>query len=141
MKIDNFLIRNLSNTTKKLGSTLQRLASGKRINKASDDAAGLAIADALARDAAVLEQGNRNIQDGVSFSQIAEGAMEQIQNNNTRIAELATQAANGTLTDEQRASLNQEAQALKQENERILQTTQFNGTNVFSGASIDTGNG
>lgn len=132
--VDN-LKNNLSKTTESLNRRSEKLASGKRINRASDDAAGLAIADALAKDAVVYDQASRNIADGQSLTQIQDGVYSSLSDIGTRMQELAAQSANGTLSDTQRSSLNQEFQALSQEANRIVASTQFNGQQVFSGQS------
>lgn len=124
--------RALDTSTKNLSDTFQKASSGKRINKASDDAAGMAIAMALQSEGVVLDQGTRNAYDSQSAINIAEGAYNAMGEISTRQAELATQAANGVYSDQQRASLNQEAQALSQEAQRIQATTEFNGQNVMS---------
>ncbi len=137
-----FILSSINKSTKSVKSAFTKLASGKRINKASDDAAGLAIADALKSDAAVYQQASRNTSDGQSLAAIKEGALTQAGDIEIRKRELATQAANGTLSDEQRASLNQEYQALSQEQQRIVATTEFNGRNVFQGeTSIEVDSG
>ena len=88
-----------------LGSIFERLASGTRINRASDDAAGLAIADSLRKDARVLNQASRNVNDGVSLLNIADSTLSNQKTILTRLQELATQAANGVYSSEQRRSL------------------------------------
>ncbi len=130
------LIKSLNDTQNKLQKNFAKLSSGKRINSAADDAAGLAIADALQSDAVVLRQANRNIGDAQSAIAITDGAIEQVGNITGRLQELATQASNGTLSDAQRSSLNDEFQALSQEAQRIGATTQFNGQSLLSGGSI-----
>ena len=87
--------RMLSLSSEKLSSTFERLSSGQRINKASDDAAGLAIADNLRTKSRVFTQGVRNVNDGISLLNIADGAVSQLTNITTRLTELAEQAANG----------------------------------------------
>lgn len=124
--------RSLDDTSRKLTDLLNKASSGKRINKASDDAAGLAIASKLASDEKLYSQANRNIADSQSALQIADGANEQLNSISTRMSELAAQASNGTLSDSQRQSLDQEFQALRQEAQRIQETTTFNGQNVLS---------
>jgi flagellin len=126
-------IRKNNNESKNL---LNKLASGKRINSASDDPAGLAVADSLFAQSSVLESANRNISYGYSASQIAEGATEQISGSLTRMQELAAQSANGTLSDSQREAISTEFNALRDEVDRIVGTTEFNGTNLLSGDSI-----
>ena len=131
------------NSGKQLNSILQnqkktfdKLASGKRINSAADDPAGLAIAEALKTAVNTLGQASRNIGDVNSAAQIKESALNEIGNISSRLNELATQSANGTLSDTQRSALQQEFSALTQEVQRISQTTQFNGKNLLDGSSI-----
>ena len=126
--------RRLSTSTSELRDSFASLSSGLRINKASDDAAGLAISSSLNIDKRVFDQGVRNLNDGMSLLSIAEGAVEQLSTIAIRLTELAEQAANGALQTTQRKALNAEAQALKNEFKRISQSTQFNGQNLFSGA-------
>ena len=130
LRTQNTLNNNLNNLSDKLG----KMSSGKRINKASDDAAGLAIASSLDSDSAVLQVANRNISDAVSAIQIADSAMSSLSDIAGRKAELSMQAANGTYSDTQRAALNNEYQALSEEDSRIKATTSFNGQNVLSGS-------
>ncbi|NMC63121.1 MAG: flagellin FliC [SAR324 cluster bacterium] len=125
--------RALEVSTLSLNNTFQKAASGKRINKASDDAAGLAIAMSLQNLEVELGQGTRNAYDAQSVINVAQGAYNSLGEIATRQAELATQAANGIYNDAQRANINQEAQALAEEAQRIQATTQFNGMNVMSG--------
>lgn len=124
-----------------LKSIYEKLSSGKRINHASDDAAGLAIASALEADSRVLSQAERNSGDAISIANIRESALDQLGDISARQAELATQSANGVLSDDQRVALDQEYQALSQEASRIIETAEFNGTNVLSseGVSIQVG--
>lgn len=129
----------LSNLSKALDgqkSAMERLSSGKSINKASDNAAGLAVLAQLDASVVSLGQAGQNISDASSALAIADGAAEQIQNMTGRLQELATQAANGTLSDSQRGSLQQEYSALTQEIQRIGSTTQFNGMNLLGGGSF-----
>lgn len=114
----------------------EKLASGKRINSASDDPAGLAIADALAATVDTLGQATRNVADVTSAAEIADGALGQIADISSRLKELATQSANGTLSDTQRSALQSEFSALTQEAQRISETTQFNGQDLLSGNDI-----
>ncbi|RME61557.1 MAG: flagellin FliC, partial [Candidatus Dadabacteria bacterium] len=140
-KRSNFLIRELNKTSNKLQNIITRLSTGKRINKASDDAASLAIAEALKADTVLADQGSRNLSFGTSMLQIAEGSLSQVQEIDTRLSELAAQSANGTLSDEQRQALQAEADELVAEKGRILGTTEFNGVNVFQGTSLQTSDG
>lgn len=134
--------RNLDLVSQALGKSFEKLSSGKRINRASDDAAGLAIAEKLASDAVVFTQGSRNISDAQSLTDIKDSVSGSLSEIGTRLQELATQSSNGTLSDSQRQSLDQEFQQLTQEANRIVGSTQFNGKNVFDGdaTQIQVGN-
>jgi flagellin-like hook-associated protein FlgL len=123
--------RRLGQSTQSVQQSFTRLSSGLRINKASDDAAGLAISESLNVDARVYTQGIRNLNDGISLTNIAEGAMQELTNITIRQRELATQSANGTLSLKQRQALNQEANVLVDEFNRITQSTDFNGTRLL----------
>jgi flagellin-like hook-associated protein FlgL len=123
--------RRLGQSTQAVQQSFTRLSSGLRINKASDDAAGLAISESLNVDARVYTQGIRNLNDGISLTNIAEGAMQELTNITIRQRELATQSANGTLSLKQRQALNQEANALVDEFNRITSSTEFNGTKLL----------
>jgi flagellin len=113
------------------------LSSGLRINRASDDAAGLAIAESLKADARVASVAIRNASDGVSVIAITDGAISQITNIMSRLAELASQSANGVYSNGQRSALQLEFTALMSEVERIAMTTEFNGLNLLSnGAAV-----
>lgn len=125
--------RNLSTSQNDLNTSLQRLSSGLRINSAKDDAAGLFIAEQLTRDIRGTNQAVRNAADGISLGQTAEGALGQIANNLQRIREIAIQAANATVGD--RTGLQKEVDQLTQEISRIVQTTEFSGTKLLSGAT------
>ncbi len=127
--------RRLSNASDLLGSTYEKLSSGQRINKASDDAAGLAIADSLRSDQRVASVAIRNANDGISTIAIADGALSQIGNVLSRLAELSEQSANGVFSVAQRSALQNEFQALGSEVERIAVTTQFNGVALLSGGN------
>jgi len=123
--------RRLAQSTGGLQRSFERLSSGLRINRSSDDAAGLAIASSLSVDSRVYTQAVRNTNDAVSFYGIAEGALTSLVNITTRLKELAQQSSNGVLSSPQRKSLDAEAQALGREYQRIRQTTQFNGQNLL----------
>lgn len=125
--------RNLDASSSRLNTAFERLSSGLRINKARDDAAGLAIAESLKSDAKVASVGIRNASDGISVITIADQAIGQISNVLSRLAELAEQSANGTFGNVQRSALNNEFVALQSEIERIAFTTEFNGLNLLSG--------
>ena len=127
--------RRLGGTTARLQKSYERLSSGLRIVRASDDAAGLAIADALRADQRIASVAIRNANDGVSLISIADGALAEIGNVLTRMAELSEQSSNGTLATGQRSALASEFMALGSEIERIAVTTSFNGINLLSGGS------
>lgn len=126
---------NLQNSQSALQVSLQRLSSGLRVNSAKDDAAGLAISQAFTAQIRGNNQAIRNANDGISLGQTAEGALGQVANNVQRIREIAVQAANGTVSDTNRSQLQNEVNQLTQEISRIVQTTNFNGTSLLSGAS------
>jgi flagellin len=117
-------------------STLARLASGSRINRASDDAAGLAVSEALGNRVSVADQAYRNIEDASSALSIADGALSQIQSISGRLQELSMQSANGTYSADQRGAMKSEFDALTQEIQRITSTTEFNGKKLLDGTSI-----
>ncbi|KJV29250.1 flagellin [Aquitalea magnusonii] len=129
---------NLSNSSSSLNLSLQRLSSGLRVNSAKDDAAGLAISQTLTAAIRGNNQAIRNANDGTSVGQTAEGALGQIGNNLQRIREIATQSANGSVSDTNRSQLQKEVDQLTQEISRIVQTTQFNGTKLLSGGNTLT---
>lgn len=125
--------RNLDTSTNQLNTSYERLSSGLRINRARDDAAGLAIAESLKADSRVASVAIRNANDGISIISIADQAIGQIGNVLTRLAELAEQSANGVYGNVQRSALSNEFVALTSEIERIAYTTKFNGLNLLSG--------
>lgn len=127
--------RNLNETQNALGTALQRLSSGLRINSAKDDAAGLAIAERFSSQIRGLNQAIRNANDGISFSQTAEGGLSTATSALQRIRELAVQSANDTNTASDREAINNEVQQLIAEVRRIANTTQFNGQNVLDGSA------
>ena len=124
--------RNVGNSSDRLNQSYQRLASGLRINKSSDDAAGLAIAEGLKADSTLATVAIRNANDGISVIAIAEQAIGQIGNILNRLAELAQQSANGVYDTTQRSALQNEFTALTSEIERIAITTSFNGIDLLS---------
>ncbi len=124
----------LSQTTSTVSKNYEKLSSGLRINHASDDAAGLAIATALNSKQRIMSAGVRNINDAISLLNIADGATQELSNILGRILELAEQSANGTNNLEQRSALDKEAQALRNEYNRILTTTEFNGRKIADGS-------
>jgi flagellin len=127
--------RTLGISTEALSKTYERLSSGQRINRASDDAAGLAIADSLKANARVAAVAVRNANDGISTIAIADSALGEIGNVLSRLAELAEQSANGVFSTVQRSALQNEFTALGSEIERIAVTTEFNGVKLLSGGS------
>ncbi len=127
--------RELVKSADQISKNFERLSSGLRINRASDDAAGLSIAMRLNTDARIATQGIRNINDGVSILNIAEGALTALQAIVTRGIELSEQAANGVYTTKQRTAMQKESDALVQEFNRIIQTTTFNGNQILASSS------
>jgi flagellin len=125
--------RRLAVTSESLNSTFLKLSSGQRINKASDDAAGLAIADSLRANIRVSQVAVRNANDGISSIAIADASLADIGNVLTRLSELAEQSASGTFSVVQRSALSNEFVALASEIERIATTTEFNGVKLLSG--------
>lgn len=118
-----------------LDRSLEKLSSGKRINRAADDAAGLALANKLGEALAGLEQGMRNASDGYSMLDVADGGLGQVQENLGRMKELAVTAANGTLSQDQRAAVQSEYDALQGEVDRIAGATEFNGRTLLDGSA------
>ncbi len=125
--------RNLRGTRLALDKTLERLASGYRINKAGDDAAGLAISEALRAQIRGFGQALRNTQDGISMIQVAEGGLNEVSSILIRLRELGVQAASDTVGAVERQFLNVEYEQLLQEIDRIADATEFNGTPLLNG--------
>lgn len=125
--------RNLMGTKWGLDKSLERLSSGYRINRAGDDAAGLAISENLRAQIRGLKQASRNAQDGVSLVQVAEGGLNEISSILIRLRELAVQAASDTIGPVERQFLNVEYDQLVSEVDRIADGTEFNGTQLLSG--------
>jgi flagellin len=123
----------LGQSSESLNRTYERLTSGQRINRASDDAAGLAIADSLRVNARLATVAVRNAQDGISSIAVADGALASIGGVLSRLAELSQQAANGSYSSVQRSALEAEFATLGSEIERIAVTTTFNGVSLLSG--------
>jgi len=118
--------RHLATSYDSLARSVERLSSGLRINSARDDAAGLAVRELMRADIAVLRQGAKNAQDGISMLQTAEGVMQTIDGCLVRMKELAEQAATGTYTTTQRGLMDDEFQEMADEIDRIAQATEFN---------------
>ncbi len=125
--------RNLARTKLGLDTSLEKLSSGYRINRAGDDAAGLAISENLRAQTRGLKQAARNAQDGISLVQVAEGSLNEISNIMIRLRELAVQAASDTIGPVERQFLNVEYDQLISEIDRIADGTEFNGTQLLSG--------
>ncbi|MEI7950997.1 MAG: flagellin [Gammaproteobacteria bacterium] len=126
--------RNLGRSQTALGTSLQRLSSGKRINSARDDAAGLAISERFTAQIRGLGQAVRNSNDGISLAQTAEGALGEVTNNLQRIRELSVQSANATNSSSDRAAMQQEVSQLVSEIDRIANQTDFNGVKLLDGS-------
>ena len=130
---------NASNAAGKLlSSAMERLSTGKRINSAKDDAAGLAIASSMTSQIRGMNQAIRNSNDDISFAQTAEGALSEVTNMLQRIRELAVQSKSGTYSTSDRTNLNAEASALRAQIADVLTNTKFNGVAVFDYAATDT---
>ncbi len=125
--------RNLGKSQASLAKSMQRLSSGLRINSAKDDAAGLAITDRMTSQIRGMNQAARNANDGISMAQTAEGALGEVTNILQRMRELSVQSANASNSSADRASLDSEFGQLKEEIDRIADTTQFNGMTLLDG--------
>lgn len=125
--------RHLQDTRQLLDQSLERLSSGYRINRAGDDAAGLAISEKLRAKVRGLVQAQRNSSDGISLIQVAEGGLNEIQNILVRLRELGVQSASDTIGPKERHYLDEEYQSLKEELDRIANSTEFNGTVLLDG--------
>lgn len=123
----------LSQIEQKKTDVLAKLSSGQRINKAGDDAAGLAISEKLKANIRGSFQANRNAGDGISMVQVAEGGLNEVSNILVRLRELSVQSASDTVGDQERGFADLEFQHLTQEVERIANSTQFNGINLLNG--------
>lgn len=121
-----------------LQTAMERLSTGKRINSAKDDAAGLAISTSMTSDIKGMSQAIRNANDGISLAQTAEGALNEVTNMLQRIRELAVQAASGTYGTTDRTNLDAEVQQLEAQIANVLTTSEFNGTRIFNTATDAT---
>lgn len=130
--------RHLTAVSARLAKSMERLSSGMRINRASDDAAGLAIAEKIMSQVNGLNQASRNAQDAISLVQTAEGALQETHSILQRMRELAVQAANDTLTDQDRQAIQQEINNLLAEIDRIATTTEFNTKKLLDGSVATT---
>ncbi|HDR2461411.1 MULTISPECIES: FliC/FljB family flagellin [Enterobacter] len=126
---------NLNKSQSSLGTAIQRLSSGLRINSAKDDAAGMAISNRFTASVRGLTQAARNANDGISLAQTTEGALEEVNENLQRIRELTVQAKNGTNSEDDRKSIQKEITARLEEISRISEDTNFNGVNVLDGST------
>ncbi len=127
--------RHLGNSYNALATSVERLASGLRINSSKDDAAGLAVRELMRADIAVLQQGARNAQDGISLLQVAEGGMQTINDLIVRMKQLAEQAATGTYSSAQRTIMDSEFDELSSEIERISTSAKFNNISMLDSAT------
>jgi len=126
--------RYLMESRKEMETAMERLSSGKRINTAADDAAGLAISERMNSQITGLNMAIRNANDGISLTQTAEGAMQEVNDMLQRMRELSLQAVHGVNSDADRASLDAEVQALKAEIDRVASSTTFNNQNILDGS-------
>ena len=131
--------RNYNNNSSALSKNLEKLSSGYKINRAGDDAAGLAISEKMRAQITGLDVAQDNAQDGISLVQTAEGALTEVHDMLNRIYELASKAENGTLNDTNRGEVDKEIQELKKEINRIAETTKFNGITLLNGDGAGTG--
>lgn len=129
--------RQIGSIQNRLSLNFQRLSSGRRVNNASDDAASLAIGEKLSALVSGMTQASRNVDDGISLAQVSDGAMASQGDMLVRMRELAVQAGNGTLNDSDRAALQDEFSALQSEVDRVAQGTNFNGTSLLQGGSVN----
>jgi flagellin len=130
--------RHLANSRAEMDQAMERLSSGKRINSAMDDAAGLTIAHSLDAKVTSLNQAARNANDGISLINLAEGALDQVSKMLTRMRELAIQSINGTYSDTDTDNLHSEYLALSNEITRIATNTKFNGVSVIGASATIT---
>jgi len=131
--------RHLANATNRFQKSMEKLSSGLRINRAADDAAGLAISEGLKSDIRALDQAARNAADGVSLAQTAEGALDEVSTILLRMKELAEQSLNGTLSDTDRTTLDLEYTELTSEIDRISSSVEFNGIKLLDGSGSTIG--
>lgn len=125
--------RNMIGAQREIQKSFAQLASGSRITKSADDAAGLSISENLKAQGRSMQQAQRNANDGISMVQVAEGGLNEISNIMTRLRELGIQASSDTVGDRERGFINNEVQHLVSEADRIAKTTRFSGTNLLDG--------
>ena len=128
----------MSKNTALAGSSMEKLSTGLRITKAGDDAAGLAVSEKMRAQIRGMEQAERNVQDGISMVQTAEGALEEAGNIAQRMRELGVQAGNDTLSDEDRTKVKEELTQLQDEMKKISEETKFNGKQLLNTAGTFT---
>ncbi|SMF67226.1 flagellin [Paenibacillus uliginis N3/975] len=126
--------RNMGLNTNAASKNMEKLSSGLRINRAADDAAGLSISEKMRGQIRGLEQAQRNVQDGISFAQTAEGAMNEVSSMLTRIKELSVQQENGTYSNSDKSNIKAELGQLGAQIDSILTNTKFNGINISGGS-------
>lgn len=124
---------------KMLGTAMERLSSGKRINSAKDDAAGLAISSSMTSQIRGMNQGIRNANDGISMAQTAEGALNEVSNMMQRVRELAVQSSSGTYSADDKANIQAEVTQLTDQMTDVLANTEFNGSKLFTGTAGNAG--
>lgn len=142
MSTNSILTNTLSNTaqrfldinTKRVGQSIERVASGTRVNRGSDDVASLAVSESLRSDVRALRQGSRNLNDGISMINVIEGALNEQAGSLIRLKELAAQGASGTIGQFERQTLQLEFSSLVAEIDRIAATTEFNGRTLLDGS-------
>ena len=137
----NNAFRQLGMNNNQVSKSLEKLASGYRINRAGDDAAGLAVSESMKAQITGLEAASSNSQDAISLVQTAEGALTEVHDMLNRMVELSTKAANGTYTDAQRQNYQDEITQLQEEIDRISKTTEFNGQKLLDGKLGSTSTG
>jgi flagellin len=130
--------RILGNNNDRLAQSIERIASGVRINRAADDAAGLAISESLRSDIRALRQANRNANDGISLLNTTEGSLNEQSSILIRLRELASQASTGTVGSTERQTIQIEFDSLRNEIDRISNTSEFNGTRLLDGSLAST---
>jgi flagellin len=140
MRINNNMMainthRQMGNVANAQAKSMEKLSSGKRINRAGDDAAGLSISEKMRSQIRGLTQASRNAQDGISLIQTAEGAMDEVSNMLVRMKELAVQRSTGTYSTSDKGNIDSEVTALKAEITNIQSTTKFNGQTVLNGGT------
>ncbi|MES2744065.1 MAG: flagellin [Bdellovibrionota bacterium] len=130
--VESLIAQNaLGKSRAEVGSSIERLSSGQRINRSSDDAAGLAVSEQIRARLSSMDVAKRNANDGISYIQVAEGSLNEVTNVMMRMRELGSQAASDTIGSKERGYLDKEFQQLAQEVGRIVKTTEFNGRKVL----------